>query len=82
MRRYAFAIVGSAFLSLLLFPWPLTALLALLAAPLLPFVPLTLGLVADALYWAPGVFPLATLLGALTTATAFFVRSRLATGIM
>lgn len=70
--------------SLLLFPWPLTAVLALAAGIFDPLVPLAVGLLADTLYWTPhaGAVPLFTLYGALATALSFFVRSRLAPGII
>lgn len=70
--------------SAILFPWPLTALLALAAVPFEPLVPLAAGLFVDTLYYAPQAHavPLFTLCGAAVTAIAFFVRSRLATGSM
>lgn len=67
------------FLSALFFPWPLTALLALLVALSEPWVPLAAGIFADTLYYAHGM-PLFALSGALVSALAFFVRSRLPTG--
>lgn len=72
------------FVSTLLFPWPLTALLALGTALLEPLVPLALGLFADTLYYAPqaGAVPLFTLWGALATGIAFFVRDRLKASII
>lgn len=70
-----------AFVSAVFFPWPLTALVALIAAAGEPLVPLAVGLFADTLYYAPSSshLPLSTLLGAVATALAFFVRSRLRT---
>lgn len=72
------------FISIVLFPWPLSVLLTLFSACLEPLVPLAAGLFADTLYYVPheGIWPLYTLLGAGTTIAAFFVRSRLSTGIM
>lgn len=72
------------FLSAMLFPWPLTVLLALAASFFEPLVPLAVGLFADTLYFAPrsGALPLATLYGALATLLAFVVRARLKTGSM
>jgi len=73
-----------AFLSAIFFPWPLTALLALLLALFEPLVPLAIGIFMDALYYVPhgSFFPAATLWGALITALAFFVRTRLKTSII
>ncbi|HEY4501005.1 MAG TPA: hypothetical protein VJI70_01925 [Candidatus Paceibacterota bacterium] len=72
------------FASTVLLPWPITALLALAVAPLEPLVPFATGLFADTLYFIPqsGGFPLFTFYGAVITAVAFFVRSRLKTGII
>lgn len=71
----------SAFLSTIFFPWPLTVLLALISALFEPLVPLAVGLFADTLYYTPHVarLPYLTLLGALATVVAFFVRSRIRT---
>ncbi|TSA44445.1 hypothetical protein D4R49_00140 [bacterium] len=68
--------------SVVFFPWPLTALLAAGASSVEPLVPLAVGLFADTLYYAPqaGALPLFTLCGILLTAISFFVRSRLKTG--
>lgn len=73
-----------AFISTVLFPWPLTVILALVASIFDPLVPLAVGLFADTLYYVPhtGTIPLFTLYGALATIAAFFVRSRLKTGII
>lgn len=70
--------------STVFFPWPLTALLALASSLLEPLVPLAAGLLADTLYYTPhaGALPLFTLYGALATAFAFFVRSRLSKSII
>jgi hypothetical protein len=72
------------FISVVLFPWPLTACLALLVAPFEPLVPLSIGIFADTLYYAPhaGSLPFFTLLGAGVTIAAFFVRSRLKASII
>ena len=71
-------------ISLVLFPWPFTALLALAAAAFEPLVPFAIGLLADALYYAPqsGGWPLYALLGAAATLAAFFVRSQLEASII
>ncbi|MDE1919540.1 MAG: hypothetical protein KGH56_02450 [Patescibacteria group bacterium] len=70
--------------SVVFFPWPLAALLAILSASLEPLVPLAAGLLADTLYYAPQAqaFPVFTLYGLLCTIIAFFVRSRFRTSIM
>ena len=72
------------FLSALFFPWPLTACLALGMALFEPLVPLAVGLFVDTLYYLPhgGSMPTFTLVGALVTLGAFFVRSRLKTSII
>lgn len=72
----------SALVSALLFPWPMTALFALSISLLEPLVPLSAGLLTDTLYYAPhsGALPLFTIFGAIATALAFFVRSRLSKG--
>jgi hypothetical protein len=70
-------------ISTVLFPWPLTALLALCASVVEPLIPLSAGLLTDALYLPQGVhLPVATLLGLLVTLLTYFVRSRLATSII
>ncbi len=72
------------FISTVLFPWPLTVLLTLAVSLFEPLVPLAAGLFADTLYYAPqsGTAPIFTLYGALVTAVALFVRSRLKTSII
>ncbi len=74
----------AAFVSAVFFPWPLTAFLAVGAAITEPLVPLALGIFVDTLYYAPSAsfLPLSTLLGAVVTAVAFFVHSRLRAGSM
>ena len=69
------------FISVILFPWPLTALLALACSISVPLLPLAAGIFADTLYYTPQahLLPLFSLFGALATAVAFFVRSRLET---
>jgi hypothetical protein len=72
------------FLSALFFPWPLTAVLALGVSLSEPLVPLAAGLFADALYYtsSASALPFFTISGAIATGIAFFVRSRLKTGII
>ena len=68
------------FVSTILFPWPLTALLAVIASFFEPLVPLAAGLFADTLYFVPGTgWPVYTLWGLALTVVALFVRSRLST---
>lgn len=76
-----------AFLSLvsvIFFPWPFTVFLALISALTEPLVLLAVGISADAFYYTPSaqIIPLFTLGGAVATAIALFVRSRLRTGII
>ena len=77
MMRGTFTIIS--LVSVIFFPWPLTALLALVAAFTEPLVPLAIGLFADTLYYAPsaGAWPFFTLAGAAATTIALLVRSRL-----
>jgi hypothetical protein len=65
-----------------LFPWPLTALLALGAGWYEPLVPFAVGVFADALYYTVHTarLPWFTVGGALASALAVFVRSRLSAG--
>lgn len=74
----------AACLSVLIFPWPLTAAIAFGVSLILPFVPFAVGLLIDALYYSPygGALPLATLSGALVTILALFVRTRLLASII
>ncbi len=72
------------FVSAVLFPWPLTVVLALFSSLSLPLLPLAIGLFIDILYYAPqtGAWPLATLCGIAATSAAILVRRRLRTGII
>lgn len=72
------------FVSAVLFPWPLTALLALGTSFFEPLVPLAVGLFADTLYYIPysGVWPTATLSGLVLSVIAAFVRHQLRTSII
>jgi len=74
----------STFVSAVLFPWPLTALLALVASFFEPLVPLAAGLFADTLYYAPqaGALPTFTLYGLLLSIIAVLVRGQLRASIM
>lgn len=74
----------SVFISIIFFPWPLAAMLTLISSLSIPLLPLAAGIFADTLYYTPqsGFLPLFTLLGALVTGIAFFVRSRLKTSII
>ena len=82
MTRYASLVLVLAALLLFFAPWPLPAFLALAVSPVIPVAPLAIGLVFDALYKAPAIFPLATLLGAGGSMLALLVRKRLAPGII
>ncbi len=70
--------------SLLMLPWTFTVFLALLAVIVEPLVPLAVGLLADALYYTPGVHaaPLYTILGLLVTPIAFLVHRSIKTSII
>jgi len=71
------------FISVIFFPWPLTAVMTLASSFSIPLLPLAVGLFADTLYYTPQAgLPLFTLYGAIVTGVALFVRSRLVAGIM
>lgn len=74
----------STFISAVLFPWPLTALLALVASFSEPLVPLAVGLFTDTLYYVPhaGSWPVFTLYGLVVSGSAVFVRRQLRTSII
>ncbi len=82
MMRGLFTLI--AFISTVLFPWPLTVLLTLGVSLYEPLVPLAIGIFADTLYYTPqvGVLPLFTIYGLIAAVIAFFVRSRLKTSII
>jgi hypothetical protein len=77
-------LLSLAFLSPFFFPWPLTALLALIAASITPLAPLAIGLSLDALYYVRGVsaLPWWTFYGLIATLLAYGVRRFLETSIM
>lgn len=70
--------------SVLFFPWPVAACLALGMSLIEPFVPLVVGLLIDIFYYSSygGALPFATLSGACVTALALLVRSRLVASII
>lgn len=72
------------FISVIFFPWPLTAALALASAFFIPLLPLAVGVFADTLYYTSHTapLPLFTLYGAFVTAVALFVRSRVKASII
>ena len=78
------ALTVLALTSAFIFPWPVTALLALFSALWLPLLPVTVGILVDALYYAPhaSLLPWGTVAGAFVTAASFFVRRRLAARII
>ncbi|MCX6786696.1 MAG: hypothetical protein NTU85_02695 [Candidatus Kaiserbacteria bacterium] len=67
------------FISVIFFPWPLTAVFVLVASFFIPFLPFAIGIFADTLYYTSKTewLPLLTLYGMLTTCLALFVCSRL-----
>ncbi|MFH1178130.1 MAG: hypothetical protein V1711_00170 [bacterium] len=69
------------FISVMLFPWPLTAIIVLVSSFSIPLLPLSVGIFADTLYYTPqaNILPLCSIFGAIATGAAFFVRSRLRT---
>ncbi len=78
------ALTFSAIASVIFFPWPLTAILMLIASPVEPLVPLATGIFADTLYYTPraGTLPVFTFFGALVTVVALLVHSRLRASII
>ena len=76
MIRAIFVLLS--FVSIVIFPWPLTVAFALITSFFIPLMPLAVGIVADAFYYGPsGSLPLFTIYGVLATVIAFFVRHRL-----
>lgn len=74
----------STFVSVVLFPWPFTAFLALVTSFFEPLVPFAVGLFADTLYYVPqtGTWPVFTLYGLFVSIVAAFVRTRLRASII
>lgn len=72
------------FASAIIFPWPLTAVLAVTAAFFEPLIPLAAGLFMDAVYYAPasGTLPLFALSGLVLTVAILLVQRRLRVGTM
>lgn len=72
------------FVSILFFPWPFAAVLALISSLSIPLLPLAAGIFADTLYYAPGadMLPFFTLYGVIVTGIALLVRSHLKTSII
>lgn len=75
-------LIGTAFISVVLFPWSLTVVLALASSFFEPLMPLAIGIFSDTLYYVPQAYavPVYTLYGAGLTSMLFFVRSRLRAG--
>lgn len=69
----------STFISVVLFPWPLTTILALITSFFEPIVPLAAGLFTDTLYYTPhaGSLPVFTLYGLGLSILSIFVRRKL-----
>ncbi len=82
MMRGALSI--SAFVSVLFFPWPFAAILAIASAWYEPLMPLAVGVFADAVYYTihAARLPWFTVFGAVVSAVVIFVRTRLKTGSM
>ena len=71
------------FVSAIFFPWPLTAVLALVSSFFVPLLPFAVCIFADTLYYTPHAnLPIFTIYGALVTGAALFVRSRLKASII
>lgn len=78
--RGAFVVGGV--LSLFWLPIFFSAIIAFSGAIFVPFLPVSLGVLADALYGVPRGIPLYTLAGAIVSLGAFFVRAQLKTSII
>jgi len=78
------AFIGAVFFSPFFFPYPFTLVLSFAASLFVPFVGILIGILTDVLYFVPHVdhIPLASLLGALVSVVAFFVRRFLKARIM
>lgn len=74
LRAVSLLCIPCGFLSLFLFPWPLTAVLAVGASFAFPLAALALGLAADALYYPGTGIPYATLLGLAVMVFSYFVQ--------
>ena len=72
------------FISVIFFPWPLTAVVTIISSLYLPFLPFAIGIFADTLYYTPqtSFIPFLTIFGAIMTCAAILVRSRLKTSII
>lgn len=70
--------------SVIFFPWPFAAALAVVSVFAEPLMPLAAGIFADTLYYTShaNTLPLFTLYGAAMTVIAFIVRGRLRASIM
>lgn len=72
------------FVSTILFPWPLSVLLVIISSLYVPLVPFAVGIFADTLYYTPqeSFLPFFTMIGAIVSGIAVFVRSRLSASII
>ncbi|HUY62209.1 MAG TPA: hypothetical protein VMV50_00215 [Candidatus Paceibacterota bacterium] len=70
--------------SVILFPWPVTALLVVSSSLAVPLLPVVAGIFSDTLYYthAAGMLPLGTIAGAAVTLAAYLVRNRLKPSII
>jgi len=72
MIRAIFIVLAAA--STLLFSWQYAAALIFIAALYVPLVGVSLGVIYDALYYAPGAgWPIATIAGIIGSIAAFFI---------
>lgn len=74
----------AALLSLFIFPWQVSAVIILAAALLFPPAGIGLGLIADLVYWIPGVafLPYFSLFGIVCTGLSLLVHRFVKTRIM
>lgn len=75
-------LTAATFISVIAFPWPFAAALAIATASLEPLVPLAAGLFAETLYYVPhdAALPVYTICGAALTIISSVVHSRLRAG--
>jgi hypothetical protein len=77
-------VITIAALGVFFFPWPYAMFLAFIAALFIPVLGLVFGLLSDLLYFSHSAshVPWATIIGAFSSAVAFFVRRFIKTRIM
>lgn len=72
------------FISVILFPWQFSALLAIASSIYVPLLPVSAGIFADTLYYTSqtSFLPIYSIFGAIFSGIAIFVRNRLSASII